>query len=115
MVYLDESGFKSHDYRPYGYFPKGTLCYGSFNWQLKNQTNAIGALYQGQLFAVGLFDCKINSNVFHFWVEHFLIPELPRNSIIVLDNATFHKRADTQELLEHHGHQILWLRLIALI
>ena len=26
-----------------------------------------------------------------------------------MDNATFHKRADTQELLEYHGHQILWL------
>ncbi|MBF7686122.1 transposase [Acinetobacter sp. B10A] len=94
IVYLDESGFKSHDYRPYGYSLKGTPCYGSFNWQLKNQTNAIGALYQGQLFAVGLFDCKINSNVFHFWVEQFLIPELPQNSVIVMDNAAFHKRSD---------------------
>ena len=62
-----------------------------------------------QLFAVGLFDCKINSDVFHFWVEHFLIPELPNNSVVVMDNATFHKRSDTQELLEAHGHQLLWL------
>ncbi len=26
-----------------------------------------------------------------------------------MDNAAFHKRADTQELLEKHRHQILWL------
>jgi len=26
-----------------------------------------------------------------------------------MDNAAFHKRADTQELLEQKGHTILWL------
>ncbi|MBF7684665.1 transposase, partial [Acinetobacter sp. B10A] len=39
----------------------------------------------------------------------FLIPELPQNSVIVMDNVAFHKRSDIQELLEHYGHQILWL------
>ncbi|WP_010113975.1 transposase [Acinetobacter sp. P8-3-8] len=80
-----------------------------YNWQLKNQTNAIEAIYKGQLFAVGLFDCKVNSDVFHFWVENFLIPELSENSVIVMDNAAFHKRSDLQEILEQHGHKILWL------
>lgn len=88
---------------------KGMLCFDQYNWQLKNQTNAIGAIHGHQLFAVGLFDCKINSDVFHFWVENFLIPELPKKSVVIMDNATFHKRVDTQELLEEHGHQILWL------
>ncbi|MFM2331831.1 MAG: hypothetical protein RIQ74_654, partial [Pseudomonadota bacterium] len=82
---------------------------GQYNWQLKNQTNAIGAIHQQKLFAVGLFDCKINADVFHFWVGRLLIPELPKNSIVVMDNATFHKRADTQALLEQQGHQIPWL------
>ena len=56
VVYLDESGFKAHDYRPYGYAKKGEKCFGEHNWQLKNQTNAIGAIYNNQLFAVGLYD-----------------------------------------------------------
>lgn len=76
---------------------------------MKSQTNAIGAIYQGQLFAVGLFDCRVNSDVFHFWVKTFLIPELPEHSVVVMDNASFHKREDIQELLTRHGHQILWL------
>ncbi len=44
IVYLDESGFKSHAYRPYGYSSVGERCYGIHNWQLKNTTNAIAAL-----------------------------------------------------------------------
>jgi len=67
---------------------------GIYNWQLKNQTNAIGAIHEGKLFAVGLFDSKVNSDVFHFWVDKFLLPELPSNSVIVMDNAAFHKRQD---------------------
>lgn len=66
-------------------------------------------MHGSQLFAAGLFDCNINSDVFHGWVKEVLIPELPKESVIVMDNATFHKRDDTQELLDLHGHQILWL------
>lgn len=109
IIYLDESGFKSHDYRPYGYAPVGKPCFGTYNWQLKNQSNAIGALYKGLLFALNLFDCSIDSDVFHHWVRYTLLPELPENSVIVMDNATFHKRKDTQALISKAGHTILWL------
>lgn len=54
-------------------------------------TNAIGAIHNDQLFSVGLYDCSINSNIFHHWVKTLLLPELPQNSVIVMDNATFHK------------------------
>jgi hypothetical protein len=70
IIYLDESGFKAHDYRPYGYSPKGEKCVGQYNWQLKNTTNAIGAIYKQQLFAVGLYNRSINGDVFHHWVGH---------------------------------------------
>ncbi len=109
IVYLDESGFKYDDYRVYGYSDKGQKCFGKYNWQAKNLTNAIGAIYNNELFAVALFESSINSDVFYYWVENLLIPELPKNSVIVMDNATFHKRSDIQELLERDGYTILWL------
>ena len=109
IVFLDESGFKSHDNRPHGYSNKGQKCFGEYNWQLKNQTNAIGAIYNNQLFAVGLYDCSVNSDVFHSWVSQLLLPNLPKNSVIVMDNATFHKRQDIQALIEDAEHTILWL------
>ncbi|HSP85100.1 MAG TPA: transposase, partial [Psychrobacter sp.] len=68
-MYLDESGLKSHDNRPYGYSNRGKKCFGQYNWQLKKQTNAIGAIYNSQLFAIGLYDRSVNSDVFHRWVE----------------------------------------------
>ena len=79
------------------------------NWQIKNQTNVIGALHEGILFAVGLFECSIDGDVFQTWVEQILLPELPKNSVVVMDNATFHKRQAIITLLEQHGHSVLWL------
>ena len=54
-------------------------------------------------------DASTDDLVFHFWIEQFLIPALPENSVVVMDNAAFHKRADILELLEQQGHKILWL------
>lgn len=85
IIYLDESGFKSHENRPYGYSVRGKKCFGQYNWQLKNQTNAIGAIYNNQLFAVGLYDRSVNSDVFHSWVEQLLLPSLPKDSVIIMD------------------------------
>ncbi|WP_211268208.1 transposase, partial [Suttonella ornithocola] len=43
------------------------------------------------------------------WVREALLPELPKNSVIVMDNAAFHKRSDIQAIIEEHGHEIVWL------
>ena len=50
-----------------------------------------------------LFQCNINSDVFHAWTEQDLLPKLPKDAVIVMDNATFHKRQDTQEMIEKKG------------
>ena len=105
---MDESGFKSDTFRPKAYAKRGTICTGVFDWNLK-QTNVIGAICQGKPFAFGLFACSINSDVFHAWVTQTLIPELPEHSVVVMDNATFHKRQDTLDALQDAGHIVLWL------
>lgn len=106
---MDESGFRKSWLRPYGYSAKGKRCYGRHDWQGRNQTNAIGALHGGNLFAVGLFDCSITREIFSCWLKKLLIPNLPEKSVVVMDNATFHKGKDIVDALHEAGHTILWL------
>jgi transposase len=40
---------------------------------------------------------NINADVFHAWTTKQLIPSLPERSVIVMDNAAFHKRTDRSE------------------
>ena len=73
------------------------------------QTYVIGALCGTVPFAFTAFDCSIDSDVFHTWATEILLPELPACSVIVMDNASFHKRQDTLDALQAEGHTVLWL------
>ena len=79
------------------------------NWGAKGRTNVIGALIGKVLFAVGLFTSNIDTAVFTAWVKHFLLPSLNTTTIIVMDNATFHKNIDMLKMIHDAGHIIEFL------
>ncbi len=61
------------------------------------------------LLTVGLFQANVNADIFTAWVKQDLLPQLPENSVIVMDNATFHKCRDTQNIIQKAGHTLLFL------
>ena len=61
------------------------------------------------LLRVSLLTGSINANVFFAWVEQDLLPKLPDNCVIVMDNATFHKRMDIQKIIQDAGHTLEYL------
>ena len=109
IVYLDESGFAVDMPRTHGYSAKGARCYGEQDWHARGRINAIGAIIGNHFLTVGLFECTTDSDVFYGWLTQALIPKLPKESVVVMDNATFHKRADMIAALEHAGHTPLYL------
>ncbi|MCW9718918.1 transposase [Avibacterium sp. 21-599] len=64
---------------------------------------------EGNLFALRLFDCPIDSDIFYVWLTEALLPELEKPTVIVMDNAAFHKRQDIIEAIDQTEHKILWL------
>ena len=109
LLYLDESGHALDMPRTHGYSIKGTRCYGTHNWGTKGRINVIGALIGKVLFSVGLFKCNINSAVFGKWIEHYLLPNLNTKTIIVMDNATFHKNKNILKMIKDKGHIVEFL------
>ena len=107
-MYQDESGFSKGVHRTHGYSHKGKRCHGSHNWNEKGRVNAIGALLGKVLLTVSLFEGSINSDVFGSWVRQDLLPKLPSRCVLVMDNATFHKRKDTLKVIESAGHTVLF-------
>ena len=109
IVYIDESGFSHSSIRTHGYAQKGKRCYDSHNWGEKGRTNAIGALLGNRLITVDLFDTSINKNTFIAWLEQSLIPSLSDKSVIVMDNASFHKGQEIKKLILDAGHILEYL------
>ena len=108
-MYLDESGFAVDAPRTHGYALQGMRCYGEHNWHEKGRLNAIGAILAFRLIAVNLWNCNIDSDVFLSWVREALLPSAPAQSVIVMDRATFHRRADIIEAIEEQGHGVEFL------
>ena len=109
IVYLDESGFALDSPRVNGYSLKGNRCYASKDWHARGRVNAIGAIIDFKLINVCLFEGNINADVFHAWLTQELLRSIPENSVIVMDNATFHKRSDSLEAIEKSGHIVEFL------
>jgi transposase len=95
--------------RTHGYALKGRRCFGSHNWGAKGRTNVIGALLGGALLTASLFQTTVNTAVFNAWVIQDLIPKLPANSVVVMDNASFHKGKDMEKAIKTAGHTLLYL------
>ena len=92
-----------------GYSIKGTRCYAKRDWGAKGRINVIGALFAGALLVTSLFQSTVNTNVFTKWVGSDLVQKLPPESIVVMDNASFHKGKDMQKMIEGNGHTLLYL------
>ena len=106
---MDESGFAHDMPRTHGYAFKGQRCFGCHDWGAKGRTNAIGALINQTLLTLSLFQGTINTDVFTSWLIHDLVPKLPPNSIIVMDNASFHKNILIKQVLHQAGHTLEYL------
>ncbi len=108
IVWVDEAGFAVDAPRRYGYSAKGTRCLGKWNWQARGRTNVIGAAFDKKLFAVELYEETIKSDIFEDWCKNKLIPVLLPNSIVVMDNAKFHRKTVLSSLFEFHGHRVIF-------
>lgn len=95
--------------RRFGYAPKGERGVGKQNWYARGRINVVGALLISCLLTVSLFSGAINADTFYAWVAQDLLPKLPPHSVVVMDNATFHKRADIRKLFEQAGHILEYL------
>lgn len=95
--------------RTHGYALRGQRCYGKHDWGARGRTNAIGALLGKELLTICLFEQNINTNIFNSWLNQDLIPKLPSGSVIVMDNAAFHKSKIMQEQIKQAGHTLEYL------
>lgn len=107
IVYMDETGFRKHAYRPHGWALKGRKIYGDVSGCNRKNINLIMAQRRKQKLAPMLFEGSCDHLLVNSWLENELIPLLNKPSVIIMDNAPFHKKKDIAAILERHGHLFL--------
>lgn len=87
-----------------GYAKVGERCFdNNHDWHAKGRINAIAAIIDFVFVTLSLVEGSINSDIFYAWLTKALLPKLPIGAVIVMDNASFHKRADILATIEQRG------------
>ena len=102
------SGLEKDMPRTLGYSTRSQRCFDVQNWQAKGLINIIGVLLAATIIAVGLFFCSINSD-FYTSVTQLLLPALPKHCLILINNASFEKRQNIQQVIINAGCLIEYL------
>lgn len=56
-----------------------------------------------------LFEGSTNASFFNTWLQNGLFKELPEGTTVIMDNAAFHKTAETNQIFEDSPFHLLYL------
>jgi transposase len=93
-----------------GWALRGVKLYKSVRGRRFKRVNVIGArLPNGKHCAVLTYTNSTNSEFFLAWFEMLLLPQLPKGSAIILDNASFHKKNELLQIAQRLGYILIFL------
>ncbi len=109
IVYVDDCGVQEYLYRKYAYSPRGQKVLAKVSGKKFNLTNIMAGICQNKWVAPLEYSCSTDSALFEKWFEECLIKEVQPESVIVLDNATFHRKSVLPLLAKKKNCQVLFL------
>jgi transposase len=109
IAYVDEAGVDNRLFYEYARAPRGTKVYADIPGRKRERISMIGSLLNGKFIAPMTFNGGCDTDMFNTWLEEILLPTLPQNSMIVLDNAAFHKSSKTVELITKAKCRLMFL------
>ena len=73
------------------------------------RVNIVAGICQGKWVAPLQYSGTTDSILFEFWFANCLLKEVGEHSIIILDNATFHRKSVLPNLARQHNCELLFL------
>ncbi|HGS2824354.1 TPA: transposase, partial [Streptococcus pneumoniae] len=67
----------------------------------------VAGLTNGELIVPMTYEETMTSDFFEVWFQKFFLPTLTTPSVIIMDNARFHRMGKLELLCEEFGHKLL--------
>lgn len=109
IVYVDECGIDQCLYREYARAPRGEKVVAKISGRKFKRTNIVAGICQGEWVAPLEYSGTTDSVLFEYWFINCLLKEVDEGSVIILDNATFHKKSILPDLAKRYGCNVLFL------
>ena len=109
FVFVDECSTNIALSPIYARAPKGQRALGKAprNWG-KNISLVCAIDHQGVKPCISV-QGAVDTRAFESYLEHFLVPNLKRGQIVVMDNLSVHKSSRAQRIIEEAGATLLFL------
>jgi len=111
IFYIDETGFDEFYSREYGYAKRGEKVIGKIKGRKFARTNVVAAKCNDRFVAPFAFSGKMDAALFEGWLEEIFVKHLKNteNSVIILDNAPFHRKDAINEVAAEYGFSVIFL------
>ena len=91
------------------YAPRGQKVVAQISGKKFKRVNFAAGICMGKWVAPIEYNGTTNSALFELWFEKCLLREVKPGSVIVLDNATFHRKSVLPALAQRYGCSVLFL------
>lgn len=109
VLFGDETGIWTNMARLYGWAPSKDLAEIRVPLGHWNTQTAISFMGLHGIVATKVITGSMNAKKFYDFLKHKLLPLIPPDSILVLDNLPSHKTQDVLRLHAHHGIEVVFL------
>ena len=108
-VYVDEAGFTNYLYRQYARSPKGEKVHESIKGNKYQRTSIVAGQLGREIIAPLQYSGTMNGDFFEIWFEEHLLPEIPKDAVIILDNASFHRKKRLLDIAGKYNRAVIFL------
>ena len=109
IVYVDECGIDTYLYREYGYALRGQRVFGRISGRKYKRCGIVAAKMDDKIIAPFQYSGTMDSVLFESWFSNRFLPSLEKDTVIVMDNASFHSKKRLHCAAENAGCKLIFL------
>ena len=109
IAYVDETGIDTYLYREYGYAPRDRKVNAAVSGHKYKRVGIVAAQLGKEIISSLTFSDAMDSSLPEYWFEHQLLPALPSDAVVVMDNASFHRRTQLIRIAQKRGCRLIFL------
>ena len=88
---------------------RGQKIYDKISGKKFQRTNIVAAKLGDKIIAPMQYSRTTDAPLFEHWFEQWLLPCLPEDAVIVMDNASFHKKEKLFKIANRHHRKLIFL------
>jgi transposase len=108
IFYTDETGIDKFLYRDHGRAPRGTKIYAQIKGKKFKRTSIVAGKCGNKVVAPLVYNGTMSSKFYTYWFANCLCKSLNKGDVVILDNATVHKKIELSEVAKEHDFRIIF-------